>query len=402
MGTRKSQNFPSHHSRNPFNTGSPARGEGFFNRQDILGDVISFLRKSAQFNFLIWGQRRIGKTSLLRRLQDGPDLDDLAYPVYFNLQDKARTRLPQLLFEIARRINVDLDLELEVKENDFLDNDGPLYFKETFIPAVCENLGSPKQLLLLFDEFDVLGEIEDVEGDPTIESFAYRSFIPFIVDLIEEIHYKKYPVKFVFAVGRHYRDLDSKRFGQLTKFGNQREISNFSEEETKEFLGKSSIILFDKEAIDEIYSLTSGYPFFVQCLAGLSFDHAEKKGAKSISKEIVRKEFIPAIKSHRSGVNWIWDTLSVRGQIILYLMAIIKEENKPLNIRTIREKAVSLNVTPATEKLPQTLHRLKECKFIRELHTDGNGYDFYAEFMRKWIAEEISKEEIEKKLDDID
>lgn len=47
-------------SRNPFNTGSPARGEGFLGRQEIIRRIHTFLRNKSEFNMLVFGQRRIG------------------------------------------------------------------------------------------------------------------------------------------------------------------------------------------------------------------------------------------------------------------------------------------------------------------------------------------------------
>ena len=173
-------------SNNPFNTGSPARGEGFFDREGIIDDVILFLKKTHEFNFLIFGQRRIGKTSLLRKLQDDKKIQVLAHPVYINLQDKARMVLPQLLFDIAQQVKADLTLKIDVKENDFINAKDPLFFKDKFLPTVCDDIKNSKQLLLLFDEFDVLGdEIEDVEDDSRIDAFAFKNFIPFMVNLIE-------------------------------------------------------------------------------------------------------------------------------------------------------------------------------------------------------------------------
>lgn len=168
-----------------------------------MAGIISFLRKKNENNLLIFGQRRIGKTSLLRKLQDAPDLMENASPVYFNLQDKASTQLHKLLYQIANRIIIDLDLEITLNDGDFEGDHASIYFQKNFIPLVMERLPDKKQLLLLFDEFDVLGEIEDVEDDSFVDTFASKRFIPFTAMLIEEIQAKKYPVKFIFAVGRN-------------------------------------------------------------------------------------------------------------------------------------------------------------------------------------------------------
>ncbi|MCU0289612.1 MAG: AAA-like domain-containing protein [Acidobacteria bacterium] len=400
MKTARQKHIPITRSRNPFNHGSPVKDEEFFGRQEIIDNILSFLSKENEFNFTIFGQRRMGKTSLLRKIQEVANKVNHTYPVYFNLQDKARTQLPQLLFEIAKQITAALGLQLEVKENDFIDSQASFNFKEKFIPSVFAELRNEKgQLLLLFDEFDVLGEIEDIEGNLIIGAFAYKTFIPFIASLLEEIQINKYPLKIIFAVGRNYKDLDRQRFGQITKFGPQEEIANFTLEETRKLLKKYSehIIPFKEEAINEIYMLTSGHPYFTQCLAASAFDAAETNKKKSISREIVRDEFIPSVKRFSSSVIWIWDSLSANDQVILYLMAVLKEENKSINKTTIEKKAYSLDLAPAIEAFPGYITRLRNFSFIKESDRDGSEYDFSVEFIRQWIINEVTIEEIQRK-----
>ncbi|MDQ1354241.1 MAG: hypothetical protein QG657_4550, partial [Acidobacteriota bacterium] len=387
-------------SKNPFNTGSPARGAGFLGRQSIIHNILSFLEKKTQFNLLLFGQRRIGKTSLLRKLQDDPGLRERAFPVYFNLQDKASIELHRLLFEIAGRIISDLGLKIELNIENFTQDNASFHFQNDFIPLVTGRLPDRKQLLLLFDEFDVLDAVEDVEDDPSIATFASKQFIRFTANLIEDIQAKKYPIKFIFAIGRNYKDLEPKRFGQIMKFGPQEELSYFSKEETRELLKASdNSIPFDAEAVDEIYSLTFGHPYFAQCLASVSFDAAEKNHADFVTRDIVRDRLIASIKSYSSGIYWIWDSLSPTDKLILYIMAALKEENQPATMDTIREKAASLEITPAVEELKPTIEKLQNFKFVNDHHGQ---YDFYVEFIRKWIAGEVSGSEIAKLLDKVD
>jgi formylglycine-generating enzyme required for sulfatase activity len=388
-------------SKNPFNTGSPARGDDFFGREKVIAGIISFLKKKKENNLLIFGQRRIGKTSLLRRLQDTPGLMENVLPVYFNLQDKASTQLHKLLYEIANRIIIDLDLEITLNAGDFEGDHASIYFQKNFIPLVMERLPDKNQLLMLFDEFDVLGEIEDVEDDSTLDTFASRRFIPFTATLIEEIQGKKYPVKFIFAVGRNYKDLEPKRYGQIMKFGPQVELAYFSREETRQLLKSAdNSIPFDVEAMDEIYSLTSGHPYLTQCLASVSFDAAEQNNARCITRDIVRQSIISAVKNYSSGVYWIWDSLSVNDRIILYLMAVLKKGNHPITMDSIQGKADALNLTPVVDNLSETLDKLKSFKFVK--YDKKNEYGFYVEFFKEWITESISDAEIEKLLEKID
>lgn len=388
-------------SKNPFNTGSPARGEGFFGRQNIIGNIISFLKKKHQYNLLIFGQRRVGKTSLLRKLQDDRDVCEIAFPVYFNLQDKAETEVHRLLFEIAGRIIMDLNLKIDLNPDDFKDARASLYFQNDFLPLVIGRLPAKKQLLLLFDEFDVLGDIDEIEDNSAIDQLASKQFIRVTANVIEEIQSNGYPVKFIFAAGRNYKDLEPKRYGQIMKFGTQENLSYFTKEETRELLNISNEwIPFDDGAVDEIFSLTSGHPYFAQCLASSSFDAAEKDKVPRVTREIVRWELIPAIKSYSSGIYWVWDSLPANDRIVLFLMASLKEENRRITLETIREKAATSNVTPVVEKLRETMEKLARFKLIKDCNQAE--YDFYVEFIRQWVVREVSEAEIEKLLEQID
>ncbi|HLP62556.1 MAG TPA: hypothetical protein VK186_27200 [Candidatus Deferrimicrobium sp.] len=380
---------------NPFNTGSPARGEGFFERKKILHNITSFIKKKTQFSLLILGQRRIGKTSLLKKIQDDLNLREIVFPVYFNLQDKTNCELHRLLFEIAGKIVNSLELKMNLKEESFMPDRASSYFQKKFIPRVMKRLPDRKQLLLLFDEFDVFGLTEDMEDQSISDTMASKQLIPYISGLIEVIHAKEYPVKFIFAIGLNYKDLNPGRFEQLIKFGTQEELSCFSEEETRAVLKMSdSSIPFDTGAMAEVYSLTFGHPYFTQGLASKSFAAAVKMRAGRVTRDIVRQEFMGAINSYSSGVYWIWDSLSANDQVVLYIMALIKEENHLITIDSIREKAATLDLASVIVNLTHTVDRLKLFKFI----TDNNQgeYEFCGEFIRKWIVGNVSEAEIMK------
>src|SRR5215813_8887382 len=90
--------------RNPYIAGRAlGQQQGFFGRKDILRVVETKLNTVDQNALVLFGQRRIGKTSILlqlqRRLPSPPFL-----PVYFDMMDRARRSLGQVLFEIATTI----------------------------------------------------------------------------------------------------------------------------------------------------------------------------------------------------------------------------------------------------------------------------------------------------------
>jgi predicted AAA+ superfamily ATPase len=86
---------------NPYIVGDPVGNSvAFIGREDVLREVLKTLRSPSQNAITLYGQRRIGKTSMLiqhlkmRQPQEG---DYRA--VYFDMQDKSTWPLPRLLAE---------------------------------------------------------------------------------------------------------------------------------------------------------------------------------------------------------------------------------------------------------------------------------------------------------------
>ena len=97
MKTQRQKGLLPVKSNNPFNTGSPARDTDFCGRSSIMDDIRSFVQNRYQYTMLIYGQRRIGKTSLLRKIQNEYRLSDHEKCVYFNLQNMEKIPLSDLL-----------------------------------------------------------------------------------------------------------------------------------------------------------------------------------------------------------------------------------------------------------------------------------------------------------------
>ncbi|MDQ1352561.1 MAG: hypothetical protein QG657_2867, partial [Acidobacteriota bacterium] len=162
-----------------------------------------------------------------------------------------------------------------------------------------------------------------------------------------------------------------------------------------------TILPFEQEAIDRIYLYTSGHPFFSQCLSSTVFDDAVRLEAHSVTAEMVDNNLETTIKSHGGGAIWLWQGFLPKEKIVLYLMASVKDEIKPLNEKNIKAVASELNLAPVIHELNDTLERLVNLKIIHRVSHDHHQYDFYVEFFRKWILMENSVENIGKLLTEL-
>ena len=75
---------------NPYIAGNPVGGQkSFIGRKDVFKDVLRVLKSANENALVLFGQRRIGKTSILQELSHRLPQEGPYCPVYFDLQDKA-------------------------------------------------------------------------------------------------------------------------------------------------------------------------------------------------------------------------------------------------------------------------------------------------------------------------
>ena len=98
-------------SINPYIAGPPVRkGRQFFGRQDILKWVDRELHNPNTNALVLYGHRRIGKTSLLLQLQRRLD-SDAFLPVYFDLQPQVDRPLGRVLTSLAEEASGQAGIE---------------------------------------------------------------------------------------------------------------------------------------------------------------------------------------------------------------------------------------------------------------------------------------------------
>ena len=131
---------------NPYVAGAPLRGEiGFFGRTSVLDWVVGELRNPATNAIVLFGQRRIGKTTLLLQLlRELPQEQYL--PVYFDLQDQAGRPLGEVLADLADSMAEAAQMEPPAF-SDF--DDRGRYFQNVFLKDLYGTLGDRRPVLLM-------------------------------------------------------------------------------------------------------------------------------------------------------------------------------------------------------------------------------------------------------------
>ncbi len=308
---------------NPYIAGNPVHGDiGFFGRRDILRQVERILAAPGQNAVVLFGQRRVGKTSILLQLQHSLPTDQYTV-IYHDLQDKARLPMGELLSELADDSNFELGLE----DCDEPFDDQGRVFQRVFLPRIYDHLPHPNQrLVLLFDEFDAL---DAIQRERLPENAAANQLFPMLRRWLREAP----RLAFVFALGRNLHDLDSE-FLSTFKGSQTVRISVLTRAETIELITSPENLMYSDDAIARIFALTNGHPHLTQLLCSLCFDRACDQHNESLSAVLNVTErdvdaLVPLVFSRGENIfAWIWDGLPPAERIIVSILAELLTDDK--------------------------------------------------------------------------
>jgi hypothetical protein len=287
---------------NPYVAGGPLSDRGatsFIGREDLFDFVGSNILSRYRTPILLYGHRRIGKTSLLRQIPYHLPEDLIC--VYYDLQGKGSLQLDQVLYGLGRAIADKLKITRPNREET-----GEEEFFDQFMGRTIKALGNdPGRLVLLLDEFDVIDE--RVSGD----TVAARRFMGYLSELTA----REPRIGYILVVGRKTEELSAEFNSTLLKGCVQKKITLLDEEQATRLVVEPSrgYLNFTPDALGRIYDLAAGQPFCTQVLCHTiwSAHAAQNLGPPvEITSDAVDKALIPSINLGSLGMNWIFDGLT--------------------------------------------------------------------------------------------
>jgi len=289
---------------NPYIAGAPIlESSMFFGREDVFGWIERSLAGKYVDNILvIHGQRRVGKTSVLKQIPNY--LDEKYIQVFFDLQGRLNTTLDRFLYWIARETYRTLQNEIDLdipKPNQQKISDNPEYLIAEYFPAIQKKL-SDRVLLLTFDEFDTLTR-DDIQESLAGPLIAYLRRLMALDGL-----------NFIFSIGSSGNQLENMQasYTDFFKAALYRKISFLDQESCHRLITKpvEEEINYKKAAVDKIYQITAGHPYFTQLMCHELFSLCQKTGAREIRIEDVESVVEDVIERGTVNLKFVWDEAS--------------------------------------------------------------------------------------------
>lgn len=377
---------------NPYIAGKALDDErGFFGRQDILRDVERTLRRESSSAIVLYGQRRIGKTSILLQLYRQLPIPPFV-PVYFDLMGKARLPLKQLLYELAVEIANHVNLP-QPRPADFTEHPDP--FRQLFLPQVYEVLNEDQRPVLLLDEFDIPGEDE-----PLPESAAVNELFPYLLRLLA----LESRLSIVFTLGRRAADL-SVDFYTAFKANLARLVSALEPGAAEELIlqaQQAGQVQYYDSAVERIQALAHNHPYFTQLTCQVAFDRAFE-GIQTVPEtppQITAAQVDAAVpeilEAGQSSFQWIWEGLPAAERIVLAAIAGRAGEETGLKEEDISEILQAAGIRILVKELNLAPGRLVQWQMLEQV---GGAYRVSVELLRRWIAKNYPLERVKDELD---
>ena len=364
---------------NPYIIGTPIRDtEKFFGREGLFSVIEDNLQQNVQL-ILLYGQRRIGKSSVLKQIPKKISINEFVF-INFDFQQTEQLSTPEILRLIAIGIIEELYTNQEflfhlaenIKTNIEI-------FSRDFLPEVYKQIGN-KKLVFLWDEFDVLSETNTESNSDT------RNFCDYITQLLE----KNTKLFIILVLGRHLSKLP--KLLSLLRQAPCKEIALLDEDNAERLITKPAegVLQYEKEAIEKILNLSAGNPYFTQVICFTIYNLARDRyqnnrinDSFNITNQDVESIVNLAIELAEAGLSWFWDGLTSEQQVILSAAAkaqkIAIEQNEPVPespLTLLRSYGIFI------ESLTQVANELAKYGFL-----DNTERRVKIELVRRWLVQ---------------
>ncbi|MBC7263400.1 MAG: tetratricopeptide repeat protein [Chloroflexi bacterium] len=371
---------------NPYIAGAPVTdARMFFGRDDVFDWIAHNLAgRYADHILVIHGQRRVGKTSVLKQLPNR--LPERYIPVFFDLQGRTHTTLDRFLWwlarEIVRTLKQDRDISIPLADQEVFSAD-PDYFDGQFLPALQPLLGD-RNLLLTFDEFDVLQETE-------VRDTLARPLVDYLRRLMG-----REGLNFIFSIGSSGRKLENMQasYTEFFKAALYKRISFLTREDACNLITRpvEGVLEYDPGAVNLICEITSGHPYFTQLVCHELFWHCQKTNQRRIGEEDVLAVLDDVVERGTVNLKSVWDEASYVEKWVL--AGLTHLEGKP-NVRILADFLRRQRVPLSNQDLESALLHLRESDVL----TEDNR--FVIHLMRLWLQKNRPLERVREELTEV-
>jgi hypothetical protein len=373
---------------NPYIAGNPVTGEAmFFGREDVFSFVRQALTGQHRDNVIVlYGQRRTGKTSTLYQMRR--HLDERYLCLFVDLHGLALNGIEGFLWELANTITRALRKEHHIEpprlnRAEFM-QDARTVFENEFLPQVWNVIGDRHILLMLDEAIRLQEQVEAGRMD--------RGVFEYLRHLMQ--HSDR--LNFLFALGSGLEDME-KEYAFLFSVGLYKKISFLTLDAATALITQpvKDLYAIEPSAVDRIFDITSGHPYFTQLLCHSLFNHWLQHRRPLIRVDDVNETLDEVVERGLAVLKQVWEDSTPGERAVMAALASASgKRGHPVGATEIDRAWAQYHVTLPERERVNAIRSL----IVRDVIVGEDKYQFAIELQRLWIQKyerlEWVKEEI--------
>jgi parallel beta-helix repeat protein len=365
---------------NPYIVGTPIKtgSKLFVGRRDLIDFIQKNIRGSLQENIIVLiGHRRTGKTTLLKQLP--VYLDKTYVPVYIDIQGIIDPGMDAFFYLLATEIVSAMQergIDISVPNFEEFKERPSFFFEYKFLKEVNDKLGETI-LVLMFDEFEEL----EVKVDSGLLDKNIFSYLRHLMQHTKQL-------AFIFTGSYRLEDLKTDYWSIMFNIAIYKRVGFLSKEETKELIiepVKEYNMIYDPLALEKIFKLTFGHPYFTQllCHALVNLHNSKKKNYITIQE--VDQELMRIIERGQMHFDFIWDRSSLRERLVMCALTRVSQEEGAVTVSSMVNKLAEYDLTVDAKEITRTMDILAGKDIITKILDHTTTYEFKVDLIRIWL-----------------
>jgi hypothetical protein len=374
---------------NPYVAGNPVSGDLFVGREEILRELEELWLKPGQVDsVLLYGHRRMGKSSILKNLHNRLD-PQRNWVVEFNLQRVGKvSSTGELLYALALSLydrippNANVSIE-EPSEAAFLDEGrNPRRAFDRWLKTLESHMEN-RRFIVAIDEFEL---IESAIDDGRVDA----DLTEFLRGIIQTTDWFVLALAGLYTLQEKCYDYWNPLFGSIKP----RKVSFLSPASTRSLITQPSPdfpLDYTEETIEEIIRLTNGQPYLVQLIGQnlvARFNHRVFEAGEAPDRPISIEDLQAVIESpeffqdggaYFTGVWGQAEDSDPEGQT--KVLEVLCQDTK-----TLAEISADTGLSP--QQVEAALETLKSHDVVRV--SENVVYTFTVELMRRWVQQRLA------------
>lgn len=305
---------------NPYRAGPPIKDEKtFFGRDPIFSQVHAHLvGELANHPIVIYGQRRMGKTSVLFQMErrlNAIEGQDRYVAVLLDLQGFRLRGEDHFWEELAKYIQLKLKRRYDLPKLDLtiFETDAQLAFRKSFLPTVQSAIGQ-RRLVLMFDESM---RLEEVVAEERLPKSIFH-------DLLTLMHSER-QISFIYSLATLVSSLRPE-YRAMLKEALTLHVTFLNDQAARALVTSpvAKFYEFDKEAEEYLLALTAHHPYFTQMLCRVLFDRWQRQQFRGATCTDVLAVVDKATNLAEINIHYLWQEATIAEKLVLVAMAEMK------------------------------------------------------------------------------